>query len=179
MVIFHCYVSLPEGILKYSFFFLGGRSARLTYIRIWEDVGKDPSGRGWRYPISPPNIHTCVELQDLSTPQKQSSPIKFCIQSFRFNYSATYIISHPISFSEGEFTNFSVWRCRFSLLFVDYITLLLCGSTHPWGLRDPRAASQTLPRWRVAGAAGAVFYNGWKTIVLNSFDILPYIASFN
>ena len=139
--------------LPYSFFWGGvlqdlptsksGRMLGRILLEGGEDTQFHHHFRLWGN--SPPNIHTCVELQDLSTPQKQSSPIKFRIQSFRFNYSATYIISHPISFSEGEFTNFSVWRCRFSLLFVDYITLLLCGSTHPWALRRPSRSQGCKP----------------------------------
>ena len=114
--------------MKYSFFFGGvlqdlptsksGRMLGRILLEGGEDTQFHHHFRLWGN--SPPNIHLCRTSRPFSTPQKQSSPIKFRIQSFRFNYSATYIISHPIVFSEGEFTNFSVWRCRFSLLFVDY-----------------------------------------------------------
>ena len=72
--------------------------------------------------------------------------------------TSSHILSHsqkvslPIFLCEDADFLYCLWIIL-PFYFVDPPTLEPCG-----GLRDPRAASQTLPRWRVAGAAGAFFF---------------------
>ena len=104
-----------------------------------------------------------------------SQKVGFALSNLPSNLSGSASHIHHLNLILLVGFQFCVWICPFSLYSICcWVLYPSTGSTlDPWGLRDPRAAIQTLPRWRVAGA-GSV----WEWMDIHIFDILPYLYNF-